>query len=52
MISEFFKRLFCRHGSWKCRIIHGDEINFMGGVRTIMTCTFCGKRKFYKRILK
>ncbi|MCK9198174.1 MAG: hypothetical protein M0P49_01060 [Bacilli bacterium] len=43
-VSKFIEQLFCKHLNCSMvRQIHGDEINHLGGKRTIMKCNKCGK---------
>jgi RNase P subunit RPR2 len=45
-MREFFKRLMCKHSDMQhVRNIHGDEINFRGGKRSVWQCANCGAIK-------
>jgi hypothetical protein len=39
-------KLFCKHSYSHLRNIHGDEINYRGGKRSIFICKKCGKIKY------
>ena len=39
---KWFKRFFCNHEFEHVRNIHGDEINWCGGHRSIWRCKKCG----------
>ena len=43
-MRDFFKRLFCRHQSGVSfvRNVYGDEINALGGYRSLWCCKRCG----------
>ena len=43
---NFIKRLCCEHEYEFIRNIHGDEINWCGGHRSIWRCKKCGKRQY------
>lgn len=43
---DFIKSLFCKHEYEFVRNIHGDEINHMGGKRSIWKCKKCGKLQY------
>ena len=46
----FLKRLLCNHElEWE-RNIYGDEINHMGGCRSLYVCKKCGKRIPYPHL--
>ncbi len=40
---NLFKRLFCKHEYEFVRNIHGDEINWCGGYRSLWRCKKCNK---------
>lgn len=46
LVIDFIKSLFCKHEYEFVRNIHGDEINHMGGKRSIWRCKKCGKFKY------
>jgi hypothetical protein len=49
------KRLLCRHpntGLAFVRNIHGDEINFSGGNRSIWRCGHCGSYRYKAHLHK
>lgn len=39
----FLKRLFCKHDLEYVRNVYGDEINYLGGKRSIWKCAKCDK---------
>lgn len=40
-------RLFCKHAHIVfVRNVHGDEINHVGGKRSVWRCCFCGSTKY------
>lgn len=41
-------KLFCKHDYKPWANVHGDLINWMGGIRTVLYCKKCGKRKYIK----
>ena len=43
---NLFKRLFCKHKYEFVRNIHGDEINWRGGKRSIWKCKKCGRTQY------
>lgn len=43
---SIIKRLFCNHEYEFVRNIHGDEINWCGGKRSIWKCKKCGKLQY------
>lgn len=45
-MKNFWKRLFCKHDYKPHANTHGDLINHIGGYRTLMLCTKCGKTKW------
>jgi hypothetical protein len=52
-MSKLWKRLHCLlegHRDVWLRNIYGDEINHVGGRRSVWMCTFCGRVK-YRRVL-
>jgi len=43
-LFKFIEQLFCQHlNCTMVRQVYGDEINYLGGKRTIMKCNKCGK---------
>jgi len=43
-VCKQIEQLFCQHlNCTMVRQIHGDEINYLGGRRTILKCNKCGK---------
>jgi hypothetical protein len=48
MTPEFIKRVMCgMKGHWLVHVrnIHGDEINYRGGKRSVWRCANCGAMK-------
>lgn len=42
--SKHIEQLFCQHLNCSMvRQVYGDEINHLGGKRTILKCNKCGK---------
>lgn len=46
MRKLLIQRILCNHHYINYRNIHGDEINWSGGKRTIYRCIKCGNWKF------
>lgn len=44
-MREFVKRMLCNHWLVHVRNIHGDEINYRGGKRSVWKCQNCGAIK-------
>jgi len=47
---NWFKKLYCEHEYEFVRNIHGEEINHMGGKRSIWKCNKCGKLQYRKEL--
>lgn len=52
LVIDFIKSLFCKHEYEFVRNIHGDEINYMGGKRSIWKCKKCGKIQYRDELEK
>lgn len=49
-MSNWIKRLFCKH-KWKWdRNVYGDEINYSGGKRSSWSCAKCGALKYMPQL--
>ena len=46
------KQLTCKHEYLPWANVHGDFIHYMGGVRTVLYCPKCGKRKYIKEYIE
>lgn len=46
LIINFIKSWFCKHEYEFVRNIHGDEINYLNGKRSIWKCKKCGKLQY------
>ena len=49
---NLFKRLFCKHEYEFVRNIHGDEINWCGGYRSLWRCKKCNKLQWRESLYK
>lgn len=49
---SIIRRFFCRHEWEFVRNIYGDEINHVGGKRSMWRCVKCGKVTYGARLMK
>ena len=47
---NMLRRLLCRHEYRFVCNIYGDEINWVGGMRSIWQCWKCGKYRFSQHL--
>lgn len=43
---NFIKGLLCKHEFKFIRNVYGDEVNHLGGYRSISQCVHCGKKEY------
>lgn len=49
---HWIKQLFCRHNYVFLRNVYGDEINLLGGKRSIWICTKCSILTFRRQLVE
>lgn len=52
MIKRLIRMIFCKHDYRFKRTIHGDEIIYLGYVRSEWVCNKCEKREYSKALDK